>query len=193
MGTTEGYKVIRKDKNDVVTTCDEIPVGLYIQGDNFETNGIATDDSGSVAFHGKHHTLMGDTFSITAASDANQGDEADIVVFLKEAEKDRMTVTFGTEPVMTDLAPPSAVMANVDDTDPGDIDVMVTWMPGANAVGHLVFLFTSDFVGAPMVGVPTGNSHTFEGVAAGTYVAVVVSYTSVTDTEYVATPVTVGN
>ena len=49
LGTTEGYKVIRKDKNDVVTTCDEIPVGLYIQGDNFETNGIATDDSGSVA------------------------------------------------------------------------------------------------------------------------------------------------
>ena len=99
LGTTEGYTVIRKDKNDVVTTCDEIPVGLYIQGGNFETDGIATDDTGSVDSHGNHHMLKGNTFSITAASDAVQGDEADIVVFLKEAEKDRMTVTFGADPV----------------------------------------------------------------------------------------------
>ena len=102
-----------------------------------------------------------------------------------------------TEPPTTEppagLTAPTMVMATVDDADPGSPNIDVTWMPGANAVGHLVFLFTSDFVGAPMVGVPTGNSHTFEGVAAGTYVAVVVSYTSVTDTEYVATPVTVGN
>ena len=62
----------------------------------------------------------------------------------------------------------------------------VSWTPGDNALGHLVLLFNADFSGDPMVGTPTGNAHTFSAVPAGSYIAVVVSYRSVSDYEYEA-------
>jgi hypothetical protein len=64
--------------------------------------------------------------------------------------------------------------------------VTVDWTSGDNALGHLVLLFKSDFSGTPMVGTPSGNSHTFSGVPTGSYIAVVVSYRSVSDYKYEA-------
>ena len=165
LGTTEGYTVIRKDKNDVVTTCDEIPVGLYIQGDNFETDGIATDDTSSVDSHGDHHMLKGDTFSITAASDAVQGDEVDIVVFLKEAEKDRMTVTFGAEPVNT---APMAGEAIADQTVEPDGTVMVqSTITDADMGDTLSWDATSDMTMYATAEVDDMGMVTITGVAVG--------------------------
>ena len=165
LGTTEGYTVIRKDKNDVVTTCDEIPVGLYIQGGNFETDGIATDDTGSVDSHGDHHMLKGDTFSITAASDAVQGDEADIVVFLKEAEKDRMTVTFGAEPVNM---PPMAGETIADQTvEPGGTVMVQSTITDADTGDTLTWLAMSDMTMYATAEVDDMGMVTITGVAAG--------------------------
>ena len=163
--TTERYTVIRKDKNDVVTTCDEIPVGLYIQGGNFETDGIATDDTGSVDSHGDHHMLKGDTFSITAASDAVQGDEADIVVFLKEAEKDRMTVTFGAVPVNT---APMAGEAIADQTvEPGGTVMVQSTITDADTDDTLTWSAMSDMTMYATAEVDDMGMVTITGVAAG--------------------------
>ena len=165
LGTTEGYTVIRKDKNDVVTTCDEIPVGLYIQGDNFETDGIATDDASSVDSHGDHHMLKGDTFSITAASDAVQGDEVDIVVFLKEAEKDRMTVTFGADPVNT---APMAGEAIADQTvEPGGTVMVQSTITDADTDDTLTWSAMSDMTMYATAEVDDMGMVTITGVAAG--------------------------
>ena len=165
LGTTEGYTVIRKDKNDVVTTCDEIPVGLYIQGGNFETDGIATDDTGSVDSHGDHHMLKGDTFSITAASDAVQGDEADIVVFLKEAEKDRMTVTFGAEPV--NMAPMAGETIADQTVEPGGTVMVQSTITDADTGDTLTWLAMSDMTMYATAEVDDMGMVTITGVAAG--------------------------
>ena len=66
--------------------------------------------------------------------------------------------------------------------------VTVSWMPGDDAIGHLVMLFKSDFSGMSMVGTPSGNSHTFTDVPVGSYIAVVVSYRSASEYEYEALP-----
>ena len=82
------------------------------------------------------------------------------------------------------IVPPPLMAPTVTSVTPGTGTVMVEWTPGANAIGHLVLLFQSDFSGTPMVGTPSGNSHTFSDVPAGSYVAVVVSYRSATDYKY---------
>ena len=80
------------------------------------------------------------------------------------------------------LTAPTSVMAMSDAAGMAT----VSWTPGDNALGHLVLLFNADFSGDPMVGTPTGNAHTFSAVPAGSYIAVVVSYRSVSDYEYEA-------
>ena len=84
------------------------------------------------------------------------------------------------QPLM--LTAPTSVMAMSDAAGMAT----VSWTPGDNALGHLVLLFNADFSGDPMVGTPTGNAHTFSAVPAGSYIAVVVSYRSVSDYEYEA-------
>ena len=69
---------------------------------------------------------------------------------------------------------PSGVMANIDATAPDGTDVIVTWTDGANAEGHGVLLFTADFSLTDHIARGLGGSHTFENVAAGSYIAVVV-------------------
>ena len=83
---------------------------------------------------------------------------------------------------------PSMLTAPTDVTATSDAPgmVAVNWTSGDNALGHLVLLFNADFSGDPMVGMPSGNSHTFSGVPVGSYIAVVVSYRSVSDYEYEA-------
>ena len=70
---------------------------------------------------------------------------------------------------------PSGVTATVDDDNPGNIMVTVNFTPGANIPAHGVVLFTSDFSSWPYIARAMGNSHTFENVASGSYIAVVVA------------------
>ena len=67
---------------------------------------------------------------------------------------------------------PSGVMARIGQGP--DQPVIVTWTDGANAEAHGVILFTSDFALTDHIARGTGGSHTFENVAAGSYIAVVV-------------------
>ena len=82
------------------------------------------------------------------------------------------------------IVPPPLMAPTITSVTPGTGTVMVEWTPGANAIGHLVLLFQSDFSGTPMVGTPSGNSHMFSDVPAESYIAVVVSYRSAMDYEY---------
>ena len=82
------------------------------------------------------------------------------------------------------IVPPPLMPPTITSVTPGTRTVMVEWTRGANAIGHLVFLFQSDFSGTPMVGTPSGNSHMFSAVPAGSYIAVVVSYRSAMDYKY---------
>ena len=79
-------------------------------------------------------------------------------------------------PATAELTAPTMLNVVYDDADPNDIKVRVSWEDGDNAVGHLVMLFTSDFVGDPQVdATPTGSMSEFD-VSDGSYIAVVVSY-----------------
>ena len=79
-------------------------------------------------------------------------------------------------PATAELKAPTMLNVVYDDEDPDDIKVRVSWEDGDNAVGHLVMLFTSDFVGDPQVdATPTGSMSEFD-VSDGSYIAVVVSY-----------------
>ena len=55
-------------------------------------------------------------------------------------------------------------------------EVTVTWTDAPGAVGHLAMLFQADFSGDPLSEMATGGSHTFSGVPAGSYIAVVVAF-----------------
>ena len=104
------------------------------------------------------------TITVTA-SDGNGGTaEQEIGVTVESAD-------------MT-LGAPTGVTVEVDDEDPDDIDVMVTWENGANALSHLVLLFdTSDWsLAKPAATQQDSGDTTFRNVAPGTYVAVVVAY-----------------
>ena len=70
---------------------------------------------------------------------------------------------------------PTEVMAQFDDSDPGNLKVTVTWKDGANVPAHGVVLFNSDFSAWPYIGRGTGGTHTFSNVARGSYNAVVVA------------------
>ena len=129
------------------------------------------------------------TFEIFTPLGAEDGDEAQILVRTGGEVKARHTVTFGEA-----VAPMPMLTAPTDVTATADAGtVTVTWTDGADALGHLVLLFNADFSSAPMVNaVPTGSSSAqFMDVAAGDYVAVVVSYRSASETAYAVGTVTV--
>ena len=72
-------------------------------------------------------------------------------------------------------------------------EIEITWTPGRNAVGNLLLLFTSDFVGDPAVASKgaTDTMHTFMNVPEGDYVLVVVSYNADVDLQLAITTVSV--
>ena len=74
-------------------------------------------------------------------------------------------------------------------------EIEVTWTPGANAIGHLLMLFTSDFLGEPVVASKgaTDTTHTFMNVPEGDYVVVVVAYNDAVDIQLSITTVSVPN
>ena len=67
------------------------------------------------------------------------------------------------------LGPPTNVMAMIDETDPGLNDIVVTWMDGANADVHHVYLVPTDFDFANIrtERITSGGTHTFDGRGAG--------------------------
>ena len=88
------------------------------------------------------------------------------------------TATTAEGPPSTALKAPTRVEATG-----GTGELTVTWVDGENAVGHLVLLLDGADIEA-METAPTGNSHTFTGLSAGVYTAVVVSYKSTSDYDY---------
>ena len=128
------------------------------------------------------------TFRIRAASNAMDGEITIVITGVATIDEATKTVMIGEAAApMPMLTAPTGVMATADAST-----VTVTWTDGADAVGHLVLLFNADFSGAPMVSAaPTGSSAEFMDVAAGDYVAVVVSYRSASDSEYAVGTVTV--
>ena len=79
----------------------------------------------------------------------------------------------------TTLTAPTNVTARVSGSD-----IIVTWTDGQGAVGHLAMLFRSDFTGTPLVVFSTTGSHTFNAVAVGSYIAVVVAFDASSDYLY---------
>ena len=161
------YTVTVTDANGNPPTGDNT-VDIIVQGiDASDVTGAGTDVP-----LGADGTVM---FSIRVPFGAMQGDQAAIGVLVDGELKDRLIVTFGEE-----VAPEPMLTAPTDVTATAEAGtVTVTWTDGADAEGHLVLLFNADFSGAPMVSAaPTGSSAEFMDVAAGDYVAVVVSYRS---------------
>ena len=81
------------------------------------------------------------------------------------------------ESAITELTAPTDVMAMVDDSDPGNAMVTVTWMDGANADRHVVILFDSNWQTRAewIAGNQTDMTTTFSNVPSGMYTAVVVA------------------
>lgn len=151
------------------------------------------DDGGSAVIG---YTVMyrmtgsdGDDMSMDAAADATSATVSDLMastsydfqVIATNAAGDSdpsMTVTAMTEdPPVTGLTAPTDVMAVVDDSDPGNAMVTVTWMDGANADRHVVILFDSNLQTRAdwIAGNQTDMTTTFSNVPSGMYTAVVVA------------------
>ncbi len=93
----------------------------------------------------------------------------------------------------TSLGPPTITSVTVDDEDPGSPNIDVAWDNGANALSHMVLLFsTPDYDLAKPVSTRQDDGMTiFNDVAAGTYAVVVVSYDANFDWQFVFATVTV--
>ena len=130
---------------------------------------VGLDKDGMVTL--KARTGKG-TFTILAPVDASQGDSATIRVIVNDVVQDTMTVYFGDAPTPPAMMPtaPSVAMAAVSGNS-----VTVTWMDGQNVGGHGVVLFTSDFSSWPHIGMGMGETHMFNNVSSGSYIAVVVA------------------
>ena len=130
------------------------------------------------------------TFEIFTPINAVDGQMAQIIVRTTDGVQATHAITFGEAVApMPMLTAPTGVTAMAEAGT-----VTVTWTDGADALGHLVLLFNAaDFSSAPMVNaVPTGSSSAqFTDVAAGNYIAVVVSYRSASETAYAVGTVTV--
>ena len=103
-------------------------------------------------------------------------------------------VDYGLHPPMHDAVPPELGAPAITSASPNASgEVEVTWTPGANADGHLVMLFTDDFIGDPVVESQseTDTMYTFTDVADGGYVVVVVSFDTDFDFQFVFTSVSV--
>ena len=111
-------------------------------------------------------------------------------------ESAMQTIMVTVEAADTTLTAPSDVMVEIDDANPGSINLNVTWTSGANADGgHIVMLFRSNFSDVTHVDVPAQEEegmHTLMSVAPGDYVVVVVSVKSRSEYLYDYATVSVG-
>ena len=94
----------------------------------------------------------------------------------------------------TSLGPPTITSVTVDDEDPGSPNIDVAWDNGANALSHMVLLFsTPDYdLAKPISTRQDDGMTTFNDVDPGTYVVVVVSYDADFAFHFVFTTVIVG-
>ena len=132
-----------------------------------------TGDPWQATADGNSHTFRdvpaGEYLAVVVAYDADGNQEL----------ADSAAVQVTDPPLSSGLTAPTNVAATVSVAD-----VTVTWRDGAGAVGHMVMLFRADFTGSPLVAFATGGSHTFKGVAAGSYIAVAVAFEASGDYRY---------
>ena len=169
-------------------------------------------DAGSmVMVQSNFSDLDGDMLSYTAMSDmmdvaTASVDDMGMVTITGVAEGMATITVTATDPdsmyamqtfmVTVEAAAPAMLTKPADVTAMSDAPGMVTvsWTPGEGAVeGHLVLLFTSDFTDVPGIETPPDGTNTqnFTGIAAGDYVAVVVSIKSKSEYLYDYATVTV--
>ena len=108
----------------------------------------------------------GGSYDIAVVATNGVGDSAMSVVIMVTVEAASM-----------ELMPPTGVTATVDDSDPGEASVTITWTDGPNADRHVVFLFDENFevTSNRIAGNQTDGETTFDNVPSGTYTAVVVA------------------
>ena len=104
---------------------------------------------------------------------------------IEKTGDDLLATKYVEATAMTEAGPPSTALTapTMVEAMGGTGELTVTWADGGNAVGHLVLLLDGADIEA-METAPTGNSHTFTGLSAGVYTAVVVSYKSTSDYMY---------
>ena len=96
-------------------------------------------------------------------------------------------------PVPEDLTAPTMVDASLEDSGPGEFDIRITWVNGANAESHIAMLFDSNWdVGDRVATFQDSMDTTFTVTETGTYVAVVVAVETATHYLYAYDTVTVG-
>ena len=179
-----GYKI----ESSPLNADDECAETWAVLVANTMTTTTSYTNTGLAAETGRCYRVFGINIVATSSGFVGFGDD-----YATTYDNDAIAITAAGS-VVTVLTVPTNVMATADDADPGDIDVVVTWTPGENAVeGHVVLLFTSDFTAVPHTDVPTlDGMHTFMSVSPGSYVAVVVAIESRSNYLYDYDRVTVG-
>ena len=169
------------DKNDTVEVVVPDIAQSLVRGSDLVAGTLTLDED----------TGMG-TFTIYAPSNAADGSTARIFVSAGDVEITH-TVTFGAATPVEGEMPTLMAPTNVAPISLFAGQVGVAWQPGENAFGHLVVLFDSaNNVADSMTLGPSADSHTFNGVAAGDYSVVVVSFRSGSDYKLASgVPVTV--
>ena len=164
-GMSETFTIMATDENGNVPSKSSMVEVVVLGVESSYVSGIGSDNMLEV----KDGSA---SFEIFTPVDAEQGDTALILVRVDSTEVARLAVTFGMAPPMEPGMPtaPSGAMAAVSGNS-----VTVTWMDGQNVGGHGVVLFTSDFSSWPHIGMGTGETHTFDDVSSGSYIAVVVA------------------
>ena len=139
-------------------------------------------------------TRVMDVTSVTDDTDLRQDEETRMYRVCSEASGVAepacvdMAVDYELHQEMHDAVPPELTepaITSADGNASGEVEV--TWTPGANADGHLVMLFTDDFMSDPVVEAKsaTDTTYTFTGVTNGGYVVVVVSFDTDFDFQFV--------
>ena len=123
-------------------------------------------------------SVSGSMVSITGVAAGS----ARVTVTATDTHGESATQTIMVTVTAAELGAPTNVTATIDDSDPGSPSVTVSWTNGMNADGHEVGLVDlSDYSVRDHRVTDGAMSHTFTDVAAGRYMAIVVS---TMDTEY---------
>jgi titin len=194
---TSGPSNIDSDKTDDTAVAPGAPTGVTAtsgtDGTSVMVTWMAPYNHGGSAITGYKvmYRMTGssdDYMEMDAAADATSatvtgltaGESYDIAVVATNAVGDSEmsdVIMVTVEAASMELRPPSGVMVEVDDSDPGEASVTITWTDGPNADRHVVFLFDENFEVTPdrIAGNQTDGETTFDNVPSGTYTAVVVA------------------
>ena len=152
---------------------DAMDVTMYFgdaDGDTLTYRAMSSDDTIADA------TVSGSMLTITGVAEG----EATITVYAS----DGMGGTDAMQTIMVMVTPaalgaPTNVMARVDDSDPGEPDVVVTWTDGENSDAHWVGLYDvvnyRTYRSDRVAGDPSAMTYTFSNVEPGIYLPAVIS------------------